>query len=378
LRELQIHGEGIPPELTSGLTQLTRLELAHMVAVFPSLFRLSQSMPHLESLALAVDGSCSAEMLAQLLTTCTCLKSLSLSCDISQPEFGAILTFGTQLTSLSVHWLTLSRSTARASCNLRAIKWATGDWDEGKPNDIRTMAYLPLGVIESLTVHHECDIGLPAVVFHECRLPGNEWRLPLHAPGTTHSELCELVHEAALNLAKCPAWRASQPQAELVLQAYGSNRVPSDMDDSARLKLLGALHPLLSGLTNLQIDMPGFLMGQPEVAALGTACGSTLKHLAILTAHVQTTFWPAVWSHLPALGTLSLGYNAWCGHDAIAASSLCLFCSHATRHLTLKIDEHLYNNLECEELQQCWGLWSSPPLVTVCRTILRPDWALHV
>jgi hypothetical protein len=108
--------------------------------------------------------------------------------------------------------------------------------------------------------------------------------------------------------------------------------------------------------------MDHFQLGQAEVAALGQVSGNTLNRLTVSDGNIQSSFWPAVWAHLPVLNTLRIGWKARLGD--VATTDIFAFCSHAPRPLTLQLHWELYDKLHGSRLQELCRLWGAP-LVTL-------------
>jgi hypothetical protein len=147
------------------------------------------------------------------------------------------------------------------------------------------------------------------------------------------------------------------------LALYTNEDVAADYGDSTRVQLFSALKPLLAGVTCVVVLMNRFQLGQAEVAALGQVSGNNLTRLTVGGADVQSSFWPAVWTHLPSLNTLRIGDEACLGN--LATADIIAFCSHAPRPFTLQLQRHLYDELHGgSRLQELCRLWGAP-LVTL-------------
>jgi hypothetical protein len=96
----------------------------------------------------------------------------------------------------------------------------------------------------------------------------------------------------------------------------------------------------------------GFKLGKEEVAVLGQVFGKRLRRLTLTACDVQRDFWPAVWSHLPALSYL--GLDEYSVQGAIGMNDLSMFCSHAPRPFTLSVGD----GVDREELRASASLWS--------------------
>jgi hypothetical protein len=180
------------------------------------------------------------------------------------------------------------------------------------------------------------------------------------AEGVSPEDLPGVVNKAALSLAGCPAWCATRPKPPLAL--YTDEDIAVTYSGSTRVQLLCAVQPLLTGVTRVVLHMDYFRLGQPEVAALGVASLESLASLTVGKSNIQSSFWPAVWAHLPALNTLRIGREVSLGN--LTAVDIFAFCSHAPRPLTLQLHQVLYDEVQGDRLQELCRLWDAP-LVTL-------------
>jgi hypothetical protein len=353
LRQLWL--DSMPSSLAAGLTQLTGLQLPfrHATETFSSAVEVILGLPQLLTLELGnshveTGHALDPQLLSQLLTTCSLLQDLTLGGRLDQQGLDAVLTLGTHLTSLRTNRVLTAHSTARSMCTLKALQWFSS-------NNIQEYIRLPLAAVEQLEVVHDIETSDLDPCLSSSRLPEsyNSWWLPLMAEDVGEQALPSIVHKAALSLASCPAWQAAQPKPALAV--YTAEDAAAEYGDATRGKLLAALQPLAVGVTHIILSMQHFQLGQPEVAALGQICGSTLTHLTVVFGDVDSSFWPAIWAHLPALTTLSIAGRVilW----DVAAADITAFCSYAPRPLTLELHHVLHDQLQGSKLQEVCRLW---------------------
>jgi hypothetical protein len=233
-------------------------------------------------------------------------------------------------------------------------------WEEG--GDIREWINLPLHAVELLHVEDEegNDTELPY------RAGSRFVSLPFQASNTAPQDLPALVRQAAINIAECPAWRASQPKPPVEL--YTSE--DSDFDSNTRVQLLRALTPMMHGVTSVHIRMEGFKLGGAEVQALGSI-SSTLTRLFVWQADTQQNFWPAVWAHLPSLQTLAFLPDALEELGANFPLDVAVLCSRAPRPFTVLLSpEGLAKLQQCQLAERC-QVWGTPQ-VTI-RAFVGPE-----
>jgi hypothetical protein len=233
------------------------------------------------------------------------------------------------------------------------------EWGEG--GDIREWINLPLQSVEVLRVREQegSDAELPY------RAGSRFVSLPLQADEVAPQDLPALLRQAATNLAGCPAWRASQPKPPVELFTTSG----SEFDSNTRIQLLCALTPVMDGVTIVYICMEGFKLGGAEVQALGSSISSTLTQLNIWDADVQRDFLPAVWPHLPALGTLAIMVD-WKQLWPDIALDVTLFCSRAPHPFTLLVSEDVLDRMQSDQLMRCCRVWGSPQ-VTIRKFSLK-------
>jgi hypothetical protein len=337
--------------LAAGLTQLTGLRLGSKRQTVAECLEHITDLTQLQDLKLEDPWpfpreGVSAEEVTSILTSLKQLTSLALHYTIQQSEFDALLTHGSQLTSLTCRRLDLSedRSASPCSCTELVI--------EHQRFNAETLAYIPTASLTRLAFKGTVfPSSCPALRFFN--LPGmwdadNEPR-PGHLP--------DIVHRCLMNLMRSPAWQRCGPAVNISLEFLQvDNGLPE------LLSLVLPLAPLASKEVKLSIDMPDAAVGAPEVQQLGVTLGSSLKQLWLVECELSDGFWPAVWADLPGLQQLGVGVNV---HGASGAQELAFFCSRATRALQLHLYPDLYKQVGAEGKLDQEGRWRGVPQVTV-------------
>jgi hypothetical protein len=199
---------------------------------------------------------------------------------------------------------------------------------------MRQAAFLPLA-----TIH---------VFVHAGRAKQQLLELPLGRVAT--GDLPALAHQAAINLAGCPAWQQAQLPKIWLWNAEGDyDPVEHRWTSEQRVQLLRAVAPLRHPhLTSFTLDVDGFELGQPEVAALQHSFGAGLTTLSLGSCTLVPTFWAAVNEHLPSVTELQLRSSVTC-----QASDVIIFCSRRpTAHpLTLHLGPDLYKACGGDQVQ---------------------------
>jgi hypothetical protein len=331
--------------VSAGLTQLTGLSLWSIQETVAEYLGHISGLTQLQKLELGPDqdwgsGDISAEEVTCILTSLQQLTSLALYYDIHQPEFDALLTHGTQLTSFTCSMLLPSEDGSAAPCSWKELVFRS----EFHPE---SLACIPTGSLTRLAF--DSGVEFPPPFPH---LDFDLWEM-LVGP----ESVPEIVRRSLLNLLPCPAWQQCGPSVKVNLHLQQTDdRAPQLLD------LVPALAPLVSNEVKLSIDMPNTVSGASEVQQLGRALGNSLKQLELKGCEVWDSFWPAVWTHLPGLQQLGLGGGV---HGAIGVDELAAFCSRATRPLQLNLWRELYKEVAAEGKLDQQGRWMGVPQVTV-------------
>jgi hypothetical protein len=244
-----------------------------------------------------------------------------------------------------------------------------------KVDDVRAFINVPLQAVQSLSMTAQ-------IVFDSepnrqytlgSSLPGKQLWLPAQAAGVPPDQVPALVRQAAVNVAACPAWRASHPTPAVRLFTNDNARAAASFNDSTRIQLISAMEPVLAAgpVTHVQIHMPGFKIGAAEVAALGQVSGGHLTRLTIAAADLHSSFWLSVFAHLPKLDTLVLVESLALG--PLAMADIAMFYCHAPRPITLRIAAGVVPSQQFQGLQECCQLWSTSQ-VTICRPASTEAW----
>jgi hypothetical protein len=211
-----------------------------------------------------------------------------------------------------------------------------------------------------------------AEIGEDYNYPGEEsLYLPVGSYAAVEDEgqhLVSLMHQAASNLAACPALQGRGAPQELMLSwgclvtANAPQPPDEPLSSSTRTALLQALAPLAAKVCRLSIDMPDFELGQPELAALGKVFKDQITRLYLRSCEVQGYFWPALLKALPSLRELEMCLGASTVTGAVSESDLTVFCSHSSRPLTVSLINYGIEEagINVERVQRVAAFWSSP------------------
>jgi hypothetical protein len=144
-------------------------------------------------------------------------------------------------------------------------------------------------------------------------------------------EQVEVLHQAATNLASCPAWQKQRTSS--ILLCAGRSQPLLSMDT---LLLLDALTPLSAAhITTLALDLQriGEMFGEEEVRALCRSFGSSITHLHLMSGAAGHRFWPALAECFPAVKSLYLGER----FNGVTALQLAMWGRAMNGPLTLHI-----------------------------------------
>jgi hypothetical protein len=133
--------------------------------------------------------------------------------------------------------------------------------------------------------------------------------------------------------------------------------------------MVQALAPLAaSRVHTLSVDMPGFQLGQQELAAIEEVFGQQIKYLHLSGCQVEADFWPAVAKAAPFLGSIEvIDVTSGKVTGAISESDLMVFCSHIDRPFTLSLldDDIIEAGIDIEKLERMAALWESPVVISM-------------
>jgi hypothetical protein len=304
-------------ELAAQLTNLTslslRMFLSHGHLDILSVIPATPSLLALSIEAFEWNGSNQASQLQRLLACCPSLTHLDMGfLHLGQQGLDVLLQQGTHVTSLSVAGIKPTECRRRSACRWKklSVQWPS-----------LAAAYLPLQAVEQL-VGFDC--------------------LSLYKLGDGIDAAASL-HQAASNLAACPAWEHTPPAALQLIDCK------ADMSALGLLRSLGPLHAVQ--FKGFKIDYPGQL-GASEVQALRTSLGNGLQQLTLTCATLNTGFWQALPEHLPGLQHLWLGSRV-----AASGAAISIFCRSAPSPLTLHLRTRLWDRLQGVQLRACLTAW---------------------
>jgi hypothetical protein len=299
-----------PARLVEQLTCLTALSLAVAQEVpekVGSKFGLDALAAAARNPALQVfsldpfaDFKPAAADVQHLLEACPSLSDLDLQWARLSPDvLEVLLTHGTNITSLGAETLYTDVSLADRPCSWKCLK-GLSDFNP----TVLTLANLPLKGVTSIEFLDSCwgkDLDLATL------------QLPMDNTGV--EDMLQLLRQAALNIATCPAWNV-EPQDYIIVAgdpvaAYFGHEGTVIFSPEQRIHLLESLAPLGGPhITEFFGNIWGawFEWGRPEVQALARSLRSeevttlTLNHCSL-----TDDFWAALGEFLPALESLQLG-----------------------------------------------------------------------
>jgi hypothetical protein len=282
--------QGLPDSLVpiaAHLTALTRLTISSTEAVLnEQQLALVMQNQGLRSLSLVNRElplrRLQPNLLRQVLTSCTALTQLTLTCRrVDDQGLGVLLTHGTSITDLTLGTASLKTSKADRACSWRKLVLHRGTLQE--------YAYLPLKSVQQL---QRVEDGDQATL--------GKFALPHDTPA---AQLPDLLHQATTNLASCPAWTSAPPSE---LQLVGS---PQDLTSAQRVQLLQALAPVAGRHVSKLVLHVKMELGPAEVEAIASNFAGSLTslHLDLVTLH--DSFWRPLTQHFHSLQELWLGNN---------------------------------------------------------------------
>jgi hypothetical protein len=334
LQALTVNGRDVPVSIAAQLTGLTSLIIdSNNSADVEQMFRVAGQNTGLVKLKFRnyapLHRFRASHHQFTLLSNCPSLTQLDMrGLQIDGQALDLLLTHCTSITRLTLGGTTLDSSRADRQCSWRKLSL------QGSSEGILSqLAYLPLRSVQELEVSHDevsCKVVLP---------------LPASVPA---AQLPSLLHQAATNLASCPAWISAAP-SYLDLQGGGQGLTAELVQLFQALAPLGGPH-----VTKVTIGLLEQLeLGSAEVQALASCIGGSLRTLTLGICTLQGTFWKALAHHLPHLSFISLGvYGVASAMDIAAYLSirscsslqpLCLgiYCWHRDEESRLRLEEHI-------------------------------------
>jgi hypothetical protein len=238
-----------------------------------------------------------------------------------------LLDHGTHITTLTVAAFELTASRAGRDCSWHTIDFfSTAASPEVAPSLLQ-FAYLPLRGVQAITNN------MDRLNHVEVSLATSN-QMPL-------AQLSSLLHQAATNLAACPAWQ-TQPISTIT--------ITGPLDESEQL--LTALKPLGGPHAKELIIHPGSRavdLGASIVEALANSLGNGVTKVELGDVTLSPAFWGTFAQCFPAVESLGLGRGV-AGTDQC---QLLLWCR--TMHRPLTVSLHATNSLlhnGCNLLQQ--------------------------
>jgi hypothetical protein len=277
--------------------------------------------------------------LQRLLTACPSITHLHLRIAlIKQQGLDALLSHGTNISSLAVWGFNLTESRVSAACQWKQLSLSP----YSSPTSIELYAYLPLRTVQEFSLSYGFSFSISnssTSVASHLQLPMD--RVPKH-------ELPQLLLQATTNLAACPAWQAAKPSS-LMLCTWPGTPGSGLFSQQERADLLRALAPLAGPhLTGLQFHVHDFTMEHAEVLMLERVLGTGLTNLELGVCDVKSSFWAALNGALPSLGHLTLTWGV-----TYQPSDIVALCSRrpASQPLTVEVDEGMLGPDERAYLQ---------------------------
>jgi hypothetical protein len=272
LRQLRLGG--LSSSFAAGLTQLTCLSFRAYHSE-PDLQRLANinGLTQLQRFNFPAASEYAGGAVKHICTTFTQLTSLALCGILPQGDIDMLLAHATHLLHLTVGRPQLSEDRSAYPCSWKELIVQDNNFDA------LTLGRLPLHSVTCL------------------RFAGSE--LPSRCPALSLRAYCDKTQRVLTNLAACPAWSSSGPSIELHT-GWGCDGPFCER----HLQVLAAVRTSASKqVSKLYLSCVQQSRG---ASLLGTEVGTSLTHLH-LSHRPLPDFWPAVWAHLPALQTLSIG-----------------------------------------------------------------------
>jgi hypothetical protein len=337
LKEVTLEG-CTPLGLLAQVSSLTELILSGSYHTTPDWVTAAAHNPELHKFRLSgkiedadrvLQHDLPADQLEQLLAACPTLTDLDLRiCNISQECLDLLLALGTCITSLTVRDINVGESRANAPCQWEKLTICAGS----RGLSMHQAAFLPLKTVHQLgSTLLICDLQLPLS------------SVPL-------GEIPALLHQAATNLAGCPARQHAHPLGVCLWNATTAfNPLEHRWTSEQRVQLLRAIAPLRHPhLTGFVFAATGWELGQPEVTALHHSFGAGLATLQLGYCTLLPSFWAALNERLPNVTNLRLASSVDC-----QASDVIISCSKrsAVKPLRLDLGKKLYKACGGDQVQ---------------------------
>jgi hypothetical protein len=269
-----------------------------------------------------------AAQVEQLLKACPSLTHLGFnSARVQQDALDAILTYGTNITSLSAYRMEPDSSIADRQASWRKLVLTDDDY----PTALH-LADLPLQSVTSLQFSEDEETTLD--------------RLELPITWVSADQLPGLLLRATTNLARCPVWR-SKPESCLTLcddSSYDAEHPPSpaSFTPEQRVQLFQALAPVGGPHVKVfALSIEGFnvQLGREEVTALAQSLGKGLLALRLGHCTLAAGFWASLDDALPSLQCLTLEEHVIC-----SAADIGIYCAKrpSARRLLFQMSPFTY------------------------------------
>jgi hypothetical protein len=317
LQALVLVGPGVSVSIAAQLTGLTSLILSSGAGTDADQMLLVAGQNRgLVELELGTSSARPPLQVIHLLTSVsnhTSLAKLDISyLQVDGQALDILLAQCTSITDLTLGPTTLDSSRADGQCSWRRLS-LLGSFD----STLFQLAYLPLKSVQRL---EERWGALSGTLF-----------LPPSA-AVPAAQLPNLLHQAATNLATCPAWISALPSN---LRLEGPHQ---GLSAHQRVQLLKSLAPLGGPhVTEMDIFLWDELhLGYDEVQALAGRIGGSLTTLRLRSCTLPGTFWKALTLHLPQLLYLGLFWGVTTSANDIAVYLTMRSCS-PTQHMRLEV-----------------------------------------
>jgi hypothetical protein len=340
LQSLALRGPNVPVRIAAQLTGLTSLIIRDSTdADAEQMLRVAGQNTGLVQLKYNTSVVPSPYMASQqftLLSNCTSLMHLNMAAfHIDDQALDVLLTHCTSITDLTLGSITLDSSRADRQCSWRKLSLL------GPPGDILLyLPYLPLTSVQELWNLYNILSGV----------------LPLPPPDAVPAaQLPSLLHQAATNLATCPAWISAAP-SKLTLQGAGQ-----ELTADQQVQLFQALAPLGGPhVTEIEVCLEGQLeLGSAEVQALASSIGGSLQKLRLYRCTLLSTFWKALAHHFPQLSSLDLPGGIQAGVGDITMY-LAMRSSSSPQPMRLDISPEVLHEESQKWLEEVFGAWQLP------------------
>jgi hypothetical protein len=340
LRALTVAGLGVPVRIAAELTGLTSLTIKHNTDV-EAAFRVAGQNTGLVELEFSeLDYPVPASHLINLLTNCTSLTKLDISSgEVDGQALDVLLTQCTSITDLTLGDTTLDSSRADRQCSWRRLSL------QGPGAGILLqLAYLPLKSVQELQGVYDTRLDKPVRAWLD---------LPSPAAAVPAAQLPSLLHQAATNLATCPAWMHAAP-SQLALRGAGHELAADE-----QVQLFQALAPLGAHVTTLVIMLRGELqLDAADVQALATSTAGSLTALSLYNCILPATFWKALAHHFPQLSSLGLCRGVLADATDIGAYLSVQSCSSPqATSMCLTVNKEVLDEKSLEWLEEHLSVW---------------------